>query len=180
MLAAALVTSRDAPFELGSAGLAVTSPGPIHPFTSSCLRGRGVPVSDHAARQLSRDDVESADLVLTTERAHRTAIAELAPWAGQRTFTLSEFARLAPAVVAAGVISPWELVAAAAAIRSQVVALEPSRDDVPDPTRGGPADHEDVLSVLEQTVAGVAAALRAAGRPGVHLHPTGRRASTVP
>ena len=50
---------------------------------------------NHRARQLTLQDVEGADLILTMERQHRSTVVQLAPRALRRTFTLRELAKIA-------------------------------------------------------------------------------------
>jgi protein-tyrosine phosphatase len=44
----------------------------------------------HRGRRLTVEDAEQADLILTAERVHRSAVVRLAPIARGRTFTLKE------------------------------------------------------------------------------------------
>ena len=53
----------------------------------------------HRGERLIRADADGADLILTAERAHRSAVGRLAPHARARTFTLKE------ALVLASVLS---------------------------------------------------------------------------
>ncbi|GGC99825.1 protein-tyrosine-phosphatase [Tersicoccus solisilvae] len=50
--------------------------------------------SDGSARPLTLESIEAAQLVLTAERAHRTAVLQVLPEARSRTFTLREFVLL--------------------------------------------------------------------------------------
>lgn len=49
----------------------------------------------HRAQQLTPQDVECADLILTMERQHRSEVVHLAPRAFRRTFTMRELAKIA-------------------------------------------------------------------------------------
>ncbi len=56
------------------------------------------PFAAHRSRRLDAGIVGGADLVLALDRSHRAALAELAPAARPRTFTLRQAATLASAV----------------------------------------------------------------------------------
>lgn len=64
--------------------------------SSRLARLWGHDLSDHRARQLDRDAVAGADLVITMERDHLDAVLHLVPAALPRSFTWLELARLAP------------------------------------------------------------------------------------
>lgn len=83
-LAATTVSSR---------GLEVRSARTICGLAAGRLGGssRAAAFSDgHLSEQLTRDDAEAADLVLTAERLHRSEVVRLAPRVRARTFTLKE------------------------------------------------------------------------------------------
>ncbi|WP_456237999.1 arsenate reductase/protein-tyrosine-phosphatase family protein, partial [Marisediminicola senii] len=50
----------------------------------------GFPILGHASRPLDVSTIEGADLILTAEAAHRSAVSRLVPGARARTFTISE------------------------------------------------------------------------------------------
>jgi protein-tyrosine phosphatase len=116
-----------------------------------------------------------ASLVLTADRGHRTAVAALYPDGASRSFTLLEFARLAPAAVRLGVMGPHDLVAAAAALRSQSAAGPPVQDDLADPIRGVAGDHEAMVALVQRAVAAIADALLPSTQPPIDVSPKGRR-----
>ena len=55
---------------------------------------------EHAARQLTREQLAAADLVLALDRGHSGAIAQLLPTARPRTFTLRQAAALMSPITA--------------------------------------------------------------------------------
>lgn len=61
------------------------------------LTADGVDIWGFAARRLTEKLVAAADLVLTMETGHRTAVVQTLPQALSRTFTLREFAHLVAA-----------------------------------------------------------------------------------
>jgi protein-tyrosine phosphatase len=92
--------------------------------------------------------VDSADLILTATKAHRSEVLALNPRALRRTFTLVEFAALCEKVEGA---YPTELVAEAARQRS----LAPPDIDIGDPYRRSPEVHRktaDQIAAAAHTV----------------------------
>ena len=86
-----------------AAGLfAVTSAGtyfghagePMQPGAATVMSERGIEHLDFRATAISQTLIESNDLILTAERAHRSDVVRLSPMAVQPTFTLREFGRL--------------------------------------------------------------------------------------
>lgn len=91
----------DAAFVVDSAGTWGHTGSRMEPFALLVLEERGLSSEGFAARELSEQHVQSADLVLTATTEHRAAVVGLVPAALRRTFTLRELARLAPEVDAA-------------------------------------------------------------------------------
>lgn len=81
---------------LSSAGTQAHVGAPIYSPIRRLLIERGVSEGSFAARQVTASLVEAADLVLVMTREHRSAVVVLHPPAVRRTFTLREFARIAP------------------------------------------------------------------------------------
>jgi len=65
---------------------------PASGYALQVMAERGVDISDHRARSLSRSDIERADLILTMEERHRRQIFHAQPTALQKVFLLSEMA----------------------------------------------------------------------------------------
>lgn len=102
------------------------------------------------AQQLTAGLVESADLVLTAAREHRSHVVSLVPAASGRTFTIRELGRLV-AAVEPGAVAPGAprtrgraVVAAAAAMRGRTDFVEPTEDDIDDPYRRPAAQFDRV------------------------------------
>lgn len=78
---------------VASRGLEATGQGLICDLAAgrlgATMRAATFSVS-HRSRPLTAEDVEQADLVLTAERVHRSAVVRTAPIARGRTFTLKE------------------------------------------------------------------------------------------
>ncbi|WP_285037438.1 low molecular weight phosphatase family protein [Plantibacter sp. ME-Dv--P-095] len=99
--------------------------------------------SGHVPRQLDRDIVADADLILTATRAHRSDVARLLPRASRVTFTVPQFARLVAETEPATDL--WALVAEVAAERGLVPPPEiPDADDIEDPYRRSTETYERV------------------------------------
>lgn len=78
---------------VSSRGLDVNAGRPICDLAAGRLGGssRAAMFSDaHRSAQLRTEDADGADLILTAERMHRSAVARVAPMARARTFTLKE------------------------------------------------------------------------------------------
>jgi protein-tyrosine phosphatase len=97
---------------------------------------------EHTARQLTKDDVTSADLILTMAKDHRGVVAKLSPLAARRTFTIIEFERIVvrasqsvptDSKPGAGDFAGWARIASA--YRGYYSAGISTQDDVEDPFR---------------------------------------------
>ena len=128
----------------------------------------------HLARQLSKEELRSADLVLGATREHRRAAVELLPRASRHTFTIREFARLADALdeadlreLAAAPSDPGErlrlLVELAATKRGIAVPPEePENDDIIDPYLRSDEVYEESAAQLVPAVQSIiSSAIRA-------------------
>ena len=109
---------------VSSAGTRAVIGHPIHHDAALVIEKLGGDASNFAARQLTSRMASDADLVLTMTRAHRDSVLDLAPRQLNRTFTLTEVARLASECNA-------RTVADLAALRPQLAGDELS--DIPDP-----------------------------------------------
>lgn len=98
---------------------------------------RGVDISGHRARRLTRGDVADADLVVAMAAEHRDAVQHAVPDAAGRTYTLKELVRLLealpPADPTAGSRLFDERLERADALRSSGFDGNPNDDDVVDP-----------------------------------------------
>lgn len=81
---------------ISSAGTQAHVGAPIYAPIRKLLVDGGLPDGPFAARQVTPGIVEVADLVLVMTREHRSSVVVLHPPAVRRTFTLREFARVAP------------------------------------------------------------------------------------
>lgn len=76
-----------------SAGVHVRPATSVDPLVVRVLAERGIEVGLQTTRQVSAEQLERADLVLTAGREHRTALAAINPGAVRRLMTLRQFAR---------------------------------------------------------------------------------------
>ncbi|WP_315094683.1 LCP family protein [uncultured Cellulomonas sp.] len=152
-----------------SADVAVTSAG-THPepgervpeHLTELLDATGVAAGGHRPREIDRDLVESADLVLTVTRHERSAVVRLVPSAVGRTFTVRELARVAaslgpsalPEGDAAGRLDA--LVRAAPARRGPTAPAVAADDDLADPADLGRGAYQRSLDQVRAAVEDIA------------------------
>ena len=77
--------------EVSSAGVMAGLGGPSANAIAA-MAELGIDISGHRAKNLSLEDVLSADLVLTMTGHHKEAVLASAPGAGGKVFTLGEYA----------------------------------------------------------------------------------------
>jgi glycine hydroxymethyltransferase len=125
-----------------SAGVQGWEDSPPTPEAVRALEERGIDISDHMARRLSRSSVEDVSLVLAMAADHREAVQRVAPLASDRTFTLKEFVQLLDQVSTMGIADfdggpPAErlelAIQAANHVRSLPDRRELTDEDVADP-----------------------------------------------
>ncbi|NKI18742.1 low molecular weight phosphotyrosine protein phosphatase [Spongiibacter sp. KMU-166] len=76
-----------------SAGLGALVDKPVDPTAATLLSEHGIDCSAHAARQLTRDMLVNADLILAMESRHIKGINDLAPQVGGKTFLLGKWSK---------------------------------------------------------------------------------------
>ena len=79
---------------LSSAGVYSWDDSPATAEAVRALEERGIDISSHVARRLTRALVEEADLVLAMASDHRDAVQRMVPAAADRTFTIKEFVHM--------------------------------------------------------------------------------------
>ena len=148
------------------AGIRVSSAGthalvgrPMDEHAACELRALGRDPHDFAASALTSGRVDRADLVLTATRELRSRVLEDAPRALRRTFTLREFAALAPLATLAGPSGARGLPGLVAEAASWRGTAPVAGYDVPDPVGGSIADHRDVAWLLDTEVSRIAEVL---------------------
>ncbi|GAA1861754.1 low molecular weight phosphatase family protein [Brevibacterium marinum] len=123
-------------FRVTSAGTGAWDGGPAAVQVRRFAEQRDVSLSDFASTRLGPEHIEDADLVLTMERSHRSAVVQLAPAALRRTFTLREFARILPLVPPESRTQPaqrWHSLAALTQRYRRPAPDSQTADDVIDP-----------------------------------------------
>ena len=129
--------------------------------------------TDHTPSQLTESIIAGADLILTATREHRASVVSMSPKAIRRTFTLTQFARLAPTLVAlsseqASLVEPLSamvelvetptdhlksLLTHAAVARSLVSPPEnPTDDDITDPYKQSQSVYDEVAAEIHAAV----------------------------
>lgn len=138
----ALRSAGDGPV-VRSAGTGALVGQPMDDRAAAQLRAAGGSAEGFLARELTKEMVAEADLVLTATRGHRGRVATLHPPSLRYAFTFRDFAGLAEEVDLAGLPAAPEdprgrlraLVAAVAARRGVNPPLSPRQADIVDPYR---------------------------------------------
>jgi protein-tyrosine phosphatase len=122
---------------VGSAGTQGWEGSGPQPGSVAAAAERGLDISGHVARLLTREMIREADLVLGMAGEHRNFVQEADPSALGRTFTLKELVRLLDALPPTGPRSDAgslaDRVAAAQELRRGGFAGNPHDQDVADP-----------------------------------------------
>jgi len=79
------------PVEVLSAGVDALVNHPAEETTCAMMQARGIDLSAHRARQLTRERLRWAELVLVMEQHHRDAVLALDPTARGKTFLLGHW-----------------------------------------------------------------------------------------
>jgi protein-tyrosine phosphatase len=152
-----------AAFEILSAGVGA------FPGSPQCPESITNSSTVHQSRQVTQDDIQKADLVLTMERGQKSRIAELLPAARSRTFTLPEAAHLSESLLSLNGVEDsdfelqfpvgWEksssrdrfvwFVSQLDEVRSFV---EPENEEVVDAHGVDAATHPETLSLIQEQV----------------------------
>ena len=123
--------------EVSSAGTSGWEGTGAMPESIEAAGERGVDISGHVARRLTRGHVLDADLVVAMAEEHRDAVARALPEAAGRTFTLKELVRLLealpPPAAPLRVGDFFDRVAQADALRRAGFVGNPHDEDIVDP-----------------------------------------------
>ena len=134
---------------VSSAGIQALIGHAIDRGSAAALGQLGIDPTHHRARQFEPWMAADADLILTAERAHRDQVMLDAPSAFRRTFTMKEFARLAPAVRSADARTA---IAEAAAARASTGPVPLEDDDMPDPYRRAARHAKTIAQQITEAV----------------------------
>ncbi|WP_158548579.1 low molecular weight phosphatase family protein [Blastococcus sp. TF02A-26] len=142
--------------EVVSAGTRAEPGAAMAPHSARALEQLGGTAAGFRARRLTAELAESADLVLTLAREHRTAVLGLAPRGLRRTFTLAEAAEpVAVADLSGLALVPMEQRARELGLRLDAARSRRqsgSADDVADPMGHRAAVHADVASRIHRAI----------------------------
>jgi protein-tyrosine phosphatase len=133
-------------FEVASAGVRGWDRHPMDAAAEVELQRLGYSAGQFRSQPIASHLVDSAGLILTATREHRSAVLALNPRALRRSFTLVEFAALTALVEGD---DPAALVAQAAQRRS----LAPAEIDISDPYRRGAEVHRETADQIAAAVA---------------------------
>lgn len=148
---------------VSSAGIRALVGETIHPPIRKVLLDWNLPDEPFAAVQVTPEILAAADLVLVMTRQHRASVVSLHPPAVRRTFTLLEFARIAPLVapsLAPGPLSQRLAALVPKAARARGRAWATADDDaITDPYDRGAAACRATVDRIQAAVAGIVAAV---------------------
>lgn len=155
--------------DVRSAGTRAMVGDPIEPNALSELAAMGGTGDGFAARQLTREMIAEADLVLTAAREHRAAVARLYPRSLRYVFTLLDFGdivgRCPPDQWPPQTEDAQSWMRAVTATVAERRGLHPplvaQQADIPDPYRRSPATYRQVSTVISAAVPGILTALTA-------------------
>lgn len=138
VLAVALLAERGVDSAVASCGT-MEGGAPASKGAVAAMSRRGLDLDNHVSHQMDADTVAAADLILTMERRHIAAVADLSLDAVHRTFTLMELAELAVVVGPRRPDQPIDVwIAEANAMRMpEAIMAAGYESDVADPM-GGP------------------------------------------
>lgn len=127
---------------------------PVHMLTATAMTGAGLGRPEHRSRLVDRTVLDGVDLVVTAERAHRSAVLSVRPDLLRRTFTLDELVSLAEAVRPER--EDGRADEALRAVVSERGRHPTTSGDLHDPVDGGPEEHqqmvEDVATAVDRLV----------------------------
>jgi protein-tyrosine phosphatase len=162
------VAAGGASAHVDSAGFA--EPGrPATEATVQVAARRGLDLTEHRSRLVEPELAERAALVVAMERFHVQDVVLAAPSAWPRTFTLKEAVRRGEALGArhpSETLPSWVAQVHEGRQRRDLLGASPL-DDVPDPTGGTLAEHEDTARELEDLTGRLADLLRLPDRPPI-------------
>lgn len=159
--------------ELAGTGISVSSAGtgalvgaPIDPESAKRVRQAGGDAEDFTARQITREMVAGADLIIAADRSHLSSVVPLHPRALRYGFALHDLADLLGAVRPADIhAAPGEnrvasIAAAAIAKRGIVHPRLAGHAGIVDPYRQGPQVFDQMVKEIGTSLPTVIAALR--------------------
>lgn len=92
-MAAALLAAGLPDVRVRSSGLGALVGSPADPHAVQLMAERGLDITAHRAEQITRQQCESSDLVLTMSTSQRDAVLALYPQVRGRVYRLGEYAK---------------------------------------------------------------------------------------
>ncbi|NQX27275.1 hypothetical protein HQQ81_07915 [Microbacteriaceae bacterium VKM Ac-2854] len=168
-LASVAAPSGQPLFAFTSAGVQTRDGIPMDEMSAHFAREHGAVPDAHASSKLSEPLASGADVMLTMTRDHLVDAAKRYPATLLRGFTLREFARVLPFVLAEiplpTVADPAArmraVVRLAAANRGRVPSTGNVQDDIEDPIGRSEKTHARVADQIDEAVSSIARDLRA-------------------
>lgn len=165
-LAAAAVAARVSSAGLYQGGMPATGHG------QAAMASRGLDLAAHQSRQIDREMVAQADLIIGMAREHVREVAVLDPSALAKAFTLKELVARAEVMGPRSVdapVGPWVTRLAGSRRRADLLGMgHDDAHDVADPVGRGSADYAITATLLDDLLGRfVALAWPAGVREGV-------------
>lgn len=88
----ALDDDGDGSIKVDTAGINVYVSTPASENAVKIMEEMGVDISDHMSKQVTKEDIENADLVLVMTPSHRNTLIDLYPQYSNKIYTLPEYA----------------------------------------------------------------------------------------
>ena len=86
------LAENDKDISVSSAGVSVMDIEKASPRAVEALKEIGIDISNHTSRQLTKDDVNNADIIITMTTMHKMIILNSCPEAKNKVFTIYEYA----------------------------------------------------------------------------------------
>ncbi len=91
-----LLKEKELYVQVVSAGLFALDGGMASPQAITAMGEKGIDISKHRARQVTKDLVEESDLILSMTSEHKKRLLTIIPEAKKKVFTLKEFGQGEP------------------------------------------------------------------------------------
>lgn len=82
----------DGCINIETAGINVYVPTPASENAVKVMEEMDIDISDHISRQVTKEDIENADLVLVMTLSHRNTLIDLYPQYSDKIYTIPEYA----------------------------------------------------------------------------------------
>ncbi|MBR2476561.1 MAG: low molecular weight protein arginine phosphatase [Clostridia bacterium] len=82
----------DGCINIDTAGINVYVPGPASENAVKVMEEMDIDISDHESKQITKEDIEEADLILVMTAGHRNILIDLYPQYSDKVYTFHEYA----------------------------------------------------------------------------------------